>query len=262
MLKEKKKLTTKIESLTRKVQILQTKVATAKAGLPSSASEPIVSAGPARPSPKEMTSTPVPPMPVRRETSTPVIRARVPSTPSSVPRPKTPERRIAQPTVFRPRTPEPRRTPDPRPLPQSTSEPTLPSSSSSRRKRPAMEDHYTNIPPQGFDANSTPITNDSAETSTPRLRKVSKSVHSGFTPVRNNSSNRPTIALPSPRRKVDRTQAPRQAFGIADVTNSPLRSAAQSIEQPPTKRSWLTKIRGVSQVPSRRGVGEPPGEVS
>src|SRR6266436_9670221 len=102
MLKEKKKLTTKIESLTRKLQSLQSKVAGGKGPekVVSPPSRPILSS-----SSTAAPSNPVPPAPTH-DTRTPVSRPtskRVVSGPASLLRPKTPERKQAQPAVFKAR---------------------------------------------------------------------------------------------------------------------------------------------------------------
>ncbi|KAJ7109927.1 hypothetical protein C8R44DRAFT_800953 [Mycena epipterygia] len=225
MLKNNKKLTTKVESLTRKVQNLQTKLAAAKATNPTTSDIPEYKASPSLPiiPTRQRSNTlsaipPVPPLPSFTPSS-PVRSNRVASG-SSLPRPKTPERR-ALPPVFRAQTPERRAVP----VPPSPSAPVL------GQKRRAPDDFEdVNVPAQGFTPESLPD-----ENGTPRVRRVMNSLHSGFTPMR--QSARPSIA--SPNRALP---ASRSSPYIADVTNSPrLGETAKS------KRSWLGKIRGTSQ---------------
>lgn len=246
MLKDNKKLTTKVESLSRKVQNLQTKLAAAKASIPKTTPDTI-EAGPStiislappsayqsRPRSGMLTNVPpmppIPPIPTYApspSTRTPLSRAV--SGPSSLPRPKTPERRAAPPPVFKARTPE-RRTVS-MILPDEMS-----SASTIGKKRRAPDDFEAceSVPPQGFTADSLP--SKEVEQTTPRVRRVLTSIQSGFTPVRNQNP-RPTVPIPSPKRfATTESSSPL----IADVTNSPRQPAKTS------KRSWLGKIRGVS----------------
>ncbi|KAJ7675328.1 hypothetical protein B0H17DRAFT_1207702 [Mycena rosella] len=233
MLKNNKKLTTKVESLTRKVQNLQTKLAAAKASNPTPSVPPPVEAReyrasptvPAIPPPRQRSNTlsaipPVPPLPSYAPSSPVRAPSNRVASGSSLPRPKTPEQR-APPPVFKAQTPERRIVP----TPPSPSAPVL------GQKRRAPDDFEdVNVPTQGFTPESLPD-----ENGTPRVRRVLNSLHSGFTPVRQNVR----AALSSPNR------APAAARGspyISDVTNSPrLGDTAKS------KRSWLGKIRGTSQ---------------
>lgn len=244
MLKEKKKLTTKVESLTRKVQGLQTKLAATKDLVPIGNIQKVVS-------PSNMPSSsfipPVPPIPTQ-ETRTPTSRPmlnRVVSGPASLSRPKTPERRLVQPTVFKVKTPE-----KSAPLfivPDATP---LSSSSSSIGKKRARPDE--------FDAVSVPVRalyadeQQERENATPRLRRALDSVqmHAGFTPVRHTSTR--TVQGASPGRRVTTGAA-----GISDMTNSPLTIANQSTKA--GKRSWLGKIRGVSSQTGSRTPSSRPG---
>ncbi|KAJ7878607.1 hypothetical protein B0H13DRAFT_2279034 [Mycena leptocephala] len=181
MLKNNKKLTTKVESLTRKVQNLQAKLAAAKASNPSVPMEGLDSFLPSIAAP------------------TPIRSNRVASG-SALPRPKTPERK-ALPQVFRAQTPERRIVP----IPPSPSAPVL------GKKRRAPDDFEdVNVPTQGFTPECVPD-----ENGTPRVRRVLNSLHSGFTPVRHSSSR---AAVASPKRALP---AARTSPYIADVTNSP-----------------------------------------
>lgn len=247
MLKENKKLGTKVESLTRKVQNLQAKLAAAKASIPKAIevhdTEP--SPGPAttastsrpraNPSLGDPSIPPIPPLPSHApspQNRTPVYRAV--SGPSSLPRPKTPERRATQPApVFKARTPE-RGTPAA--IPESMS-----STSTIGKKRRAPDDFesYDSAPPQGFTVDSVP-SHDTLESTTPRVRRVLSNLQSGFTPKRYQNT-RPT-AMPSPKRQMTATSA--RPPVIADVTNSPRGSLHTGGQSAKEKRSWLGKIRG------------------
>jgi hypothetical protein len=230
MLKEKKKLTTKVESLTRKLQSLQNKVAGGKGPekVVSPPSRHISSSSVAAAPP----SNPVPPAPLH-DAKTPVSRPvskRVVSGPTSLSRPKTPERRQAQPVVFKARTPEKRATSTP--LTPSASMPISSSISSVGKKRAR---------PEEFDDICVPVqalyVEQERENATPRLRRALHNVHghTGFTPVRR-TKPRSSNGAPSPGR--------RSPIGITDVTNSPRSVASQTAKA--GKRSWLGKIRGVS----------------
>ncbi|KAJ6483897.1 hypothetical protein DFH09DRAFT_1004524 [Mycena vulgaris] len=237
MLKNNKKLTTKVESLTRKVQNLQTKLAAAKATNPPPPGVPVE----AREQQKASPSIPVPSTRQRSNTLSsippvPPLPSYAPSSPvrapsnriasgSSLPRPKTPERR-APPQVFKAQTPERRIVP-------TAPSPSAPVLGQKRRAPDDFEDF--NVPTQGFTPESLPD-----ENGTPRVRRVLNSLHSGFTPVRQSVR----VAVPSPSRALPARTSPY----IADVTNSPrLGDTAKS------KRSWLGKIRGTSQPRMRTG---------
>jgi myosin protein heavy chain len=245
MLKENKKLASKVESLNRKVQNLQSKLAAAKAS--ALRAEPSMPNGMALPTeatlaPRALSATSsvpsVPPVPTH--SPPPIIRApshRIASGPSSLSRPKTPERRVPVPPVFKARTPE-RRVASAAPPDAMLSATTI------GKKRPAPDDfeHCEGIPPQGFTIESLP--SHGLENEIPRLRRVLSNIQSGFTPVRH--SARPTIPLPSPKRPI--VDSARSSPLIADVTNSP-RAVSQMMtgqSGKPSKRSWLGKIRGVS----------------
>jgi len=228
MLKNNKKLTTKVESLTRKVQNLQAKLAAAKASSPSVPMEgPEFKASPflpaVLPSARQRSNTldtipPVPSLPSFLPPSPVRAPSRVASG-SALPRPKTPERRTL-PQVFKAQTPERRSAP----APPSPSAPVL------GQKRRAPDDFEDiNVPTQGFTVESLPD-----ENGTPRVRRVLNSLHSGFTPVRQSGR----APAPSPKRALPTRSSPY----ISDVTNSP--NAGELKSKP---RSWLGKIRGTSQ---------------
>jgi myosin protein heavy chain len=226
MLKNNKKLAAKVETLTRKVQNLQTKLAAAKASNPTSSNVDQPRASPAVPAPtiRQRSNTlssaipPVPPLPSFVPAS-PVRSNRVASG-SALPRPKTPERK-ALPQVFRAQTPERRIT-------VSALSSAAPVLGQKRRAPDDFEDIH--LPAQGFTPDSLPRDD---ENGTPRVRRMPSGIHSGFTPVR--QTVRATV--PSPKRA-----AARSSPFFSDVTNSPrLEDTTKS------KRSWLGKIRGNSQ---------------
>lgn len=257
MLKENKKLLSKVESLTRKVQNLQAKLATAKnttvntkvvaevspiaTNLPPKQNSYPPSQTPGmqelqerssrRRSSRLSTGTVVsvladkPPSASVSKSSAPYDTSR-PSTTTL--RPETPER----PTLaFKVRTPG---------QPRAQERTTEPPSSVIGVKRRAPEDfeHPGTIPPQGFTIESLPSRVN--ESTTPRVRRMMGNLQSGFTPTRNRvpqSSKHPITILSTPL--------------IQDVTNSP-RSNAPSNSAAKEKRSWLGKIRGTSTQASTR----------
>jgi hypothetical protein len=237
MLKENKKLTSKVESLTRKVQNLQTKLAVAKASaprlesiLPNDKAPPLATdttpASTHTPPHAPSATSGVPSVPAHPPPATRAPSYRTPSV-SSLSRPKTPE--VRAPTlspVFKARTPEKRISSVT--IPDATS-----SSTTAGKKRPAPDDFDVceSVPPQGFTTESLP--SHEPEKEFPRVRRALGNLQSGFTPVRHKA--RP---LASPKRPVANSTRPSPP--IADVTNSP-RATSQ-----PSKRSWLGKIRGVS----------------
>ena len=254
LLKEKKKFTSKIESLTRKLHALQSKVE-------ASAPVPVVEAGPSAPAlrpaksspamaprpsaPKlERLTQPPPSLPTPTYTpTTPNSRSRIASGPSVLPRPKTPESRSLQPPVFRARTPEAKRTPvqlppvppiPAMPIASSSSMPSMATTSTAGKKRRAPDDFDDGegLPPQGFTADCVPV----HQPATPRARRALQAVRTGFTPVRNH------VAQLSPRRATAASFPPPI---IADVTNSP-RGKGAAQEAAAAKRGWLGKIRSGS----------------
>ncbi|KAF8899077.1 hypothetical protein BD779DRAFT_58470 [Infundibulicybe gibba] len=237
MMKENKKLSTKVESLSRKVTNLQTKLTAAKATAQMTNVSPPSVLAPANDLPRRRSNNassapPIPPMPIfvnhAHSPGNYTHMSRTVSGPSSLARPKTPERGHPPP-VFKARTPEEQIVPD------SLEINSIPSTSSIGKKRRAPDDFedYDSLPPQVFTAESVP--GDCMESTTPRARRVLSSIHSGFTPRRGR-------LMASPKRAVT-TGSTRASPVIADVTNSP-RSASQSAKS--SKRSWLGKIRGVS----------------
>ena len=246
MLKEKKKLTIKVESLTRKVQNLQTKLEAARTSRPPEsqptvpASLPLTSSTPqstsisSRPRSTTVPSAPLYPPPIETpSTSTAQTPSnRVVSGPSFLPRPKTPERRTVTP-VFKARTPERQINPEIASIPPATV---------IGKKRAAPDDFgaYGSVPAQAFTADGEDV-----ENRIPRERKALNSLQSGSRPI-----------APSPRRGALSSRA--SPF-ISDLTNSPHHLAQTNpSSEKPSKRGWLGKIRGNShatdkpQVPSMR----------
>jgi len=263
MLKEKKKLTTKIESLNRKVQNLQAKLAAAKASgtvmappMPETRTTPPLVSAPIAPVAQASSSisafsrprsATVASAPTALQSYTDMQMApasiprkapsnRVVSGPSSLPRPKTPDRPKTITPVFKARTPERRHYVDVDPMPSAVV---------IGKKRSAPDDFEAceNIPVQAFSPDA-----EGVENRTPRVRRVLNSLQSGFTPVRN---SRPTVPMPSPRRA-----PPRTSPFISDMTNSPhfVPPMPTSTAKQSNKRSWLGKIRGTSQ-PSEKHSG-------
>ncbi|KDQ31155.1 hypothetical protein PLEOSDRAFT_1082323 [Pleurotus ostreatus PC15] len=155
MLKDNKKLNSKVEALTRKVNNLQAKLAAAKATQPQATAEP-ASTTPPNISPKENgLASSVRGKPPLASSSTPIETRELAST---LPRAKTPERQQNPLPIFKARTPE-------RPSPPVSTEA---SSSSAGKKRRAPDDFdiCENVPPQVFTADSLP--SEEPESRTPR----------------------------------------------------------------------------------------------
>ncbi|KJA28405.1 hypothetical protein HYPSUDRAFT_197276 [Hypholoma sublateritium FD-334 SS-4] len=267
VLKEKKKLSTKVESLNRKVQNLQAKLAAAKASLDSVPSPS--DAGPSQRSPQPnadlvplaeaispslaLTSqTPQSvssafsrprsatassaPHPASSSSITPPSLKRKPSEriisgPSHIARPKTPERNRTITPVFKTRTPEHRVAPE---------ADSMLSAVVIGKKRSAPDDFEAceNMPVQAFTADGEDV-----ENKTPRVRRVLNSLQSGFTPQRHQNT-RQTAPMPSPRRTAPSHSSP----FISDMTNTPdaISLMPTSTTKQTNKRSWLGKIRGSS----------------
>ncbi|KIK70616.1 hypothetical protein GYMLUDRAFT_32660 [Collybiopsis luxurians FD-317 M1] len=270
LMKENKSLKTKVESLTRKVNNLQTKLAAAKATLPapapveqripsaSSAASTIPSSSiPSSSSSSPPTSVSSSVAPVSRPRSNTMVGTsatsrpehvsppvpdrlnRVVSGPSALPRPKTPERRTVLGPVFKAMSPK---------KDKSKAEP----SAAQNKKRRAPDDFEGyEVPPQVFTADSLPGDNERIpEHSTPKVRRVLSSIQTGFTPARH--QNRPVIPMPSPKRAEPASMKVLASASTPDFTNNPFAPAPAAA--PPTdgkKRSWLGKIRGASAMTQR-----------
>lgn len=257
-MKEKKRLNSKVENLTRKVQNLQTKLAaaaTASVGPSQTTSGVVPTSRPKTPSPPVR-----PPMPSAGPFTRPPTR--IPSSPAVALRAKTPEpsRRAF---ASRLTTPEPPllsftpmlmvKTPETAPLITSyvppPAAPSTPLSSGSRKRRaPDDFDPPAPVPAQVVVAstgNSTPH----------QLRRPTNDSRSGFTPTRNADPvfTRPTLSHPSPLRRVT---AP-----LSESTNTQKGIRALGLGKPavvskPPVRSWLSKTRvsTTAEIDARRGV--------
>ncbi|EGO28236.1 hypothetical protein SERLADRAFT_405863 [Serpula lacrymans var. lacrymans S7.9] len=233
-LKVNKKLTAKVESKTRKIQNLQSKLAASKTSMVENyASDPkdILTSDP------QLHSVPC-------ASSLPVQQAIAPasfksaagtiSAPTDLDHPTAfAERRVAQLAVFQTRTPE-----------KYTD--LMQSGPSMSKKRPAPDDDERNdVPPEGHYPEKETRPNHS-NANVPRLRRALHMNQSGFTPVRNSASRLTTSSSPVRRITTTITTAMTGPHFISDVTNSP-RAASGPIADAakPSKRSWLGKIRGV-----------------
>lgn len=256
-MKEKKKMTTKIESLSRKVQTLQSKLASAKeTALASTAPPPAAVASSSRspsmaaPSPSQGSAkTTIPPKFIAvlngagqtRLSTSPQSHSRAVSGPSSssgptsMPRPRTPDRNMAAPAVFKLKTPEHIR--QPVESPPSEPLPPPPSTTLIGKKRSAPDDNYDSARAQGFTADGAPFNPDRDRSDlTPRVRKQTR-IGAGFTPVRNIMAR----TMGSPQVRDTELAMP------ADVTNSPGRASSSRLDSKAVvKKGWLGKMRGGS----------------
>lgn len=266
-------MTAKVENLARKVQSLQNKLAAIKDASstlpPQKPQPPAQSRQPHSASSMPVTTAVAAPhvsQPVlSQSSSTPRSRSRMPSGPSVLPRPKTPDSR---PPVFRAKTPESRaghsafqsrtpersnppifqtRTPGPmNSIPQPDFSGPLQTTSSIGKKRSAPDDLDEYAPVQGFTVDGALDQSRGIDSATPRMRK---NLRTGFTPIRNTTA-RPmaTLTHGSPMRMSDPA--------ILDVTNSP--RTLSRIEPKAAKRGWLGRIRGVSSGQSSSSLNSQP----
>lgn len=251
LLKEKKKLTGKVESLTKKNNNLQTKLAAVSttAMKPPTNRTPKEKAARDFGTPTEMESSKPPPLVPRasssRESATQLamaIPAKSVEWSSDVGTRRIPEVALAMNEISTTtyigkkrrlpddidaaRAPVEARLADTN-RPESTTPPTASLSS-----MPTIPSETVVAPMPDF-------------ASTPRLRRPLQPLRTGFTPVRGQGL-RPTLSQPSPIRKS-------VAAAMQDVTNSPPKAKRQFIEdsgssasrtQKPASRGWLKKIRG------------------
>ena len=223
-LKTNKKLTSRVESLTRKVQALQAKLSSMK----NQPQEPVAEVIP----PKKASSTSSPPIPapiITHAGSYPSsIHIHESSAPSLTLRSKTPELRTEPPSqsvVVLPTSHTPGRTSE-----LSGCE------MSAGKKRPAPDDdERDSVPAEGHYSTDACLRNGP----TPRLRRT-HGHPAGFTPVRGASSRKP-VGISSPGRRMNVGITPSEI--ITDVTNSPRGPSRQGDSQL-KKKSWLGKIRG------------------
>ncbi|KAF9245857.1 hypothetical protein BU15DRAFT_40870 [Melanogaster broomeanus] len=223
-LKSNKRLTTKVESLTRKTQTLQAKLASMKSQPPEPVTESVAQRVPMN----EASLPPVPPVPPipslpvtswAYSSHDPVI-----SGAALTLRSKTPELRPHQAfTLASSHTPD------------KKSEPFELGNASAGKKRPAPDDdERDSVPAEGHYPTEAHL----RSASTPRSRRAPEHLV-GFTPVRG-ASGRKILGLPSPGRRVTTAAAPCDT--ITDVTNSPRGSLVLGDQG--KKRSWLGKVRG------------------
>ena len=221
--KEKKKLTAKVETLTRKVQGLQTKLAALRDAAPNqNPAQPIASTAKQSPPIKEpVTAAPVQYIklssPVSSVTPSSPSRSRARSGPSAPLGPKAPD---GGPTasVFRAKTPEPAK------ASSSRLQDPLPTAIVVGKKRAAPDDGDETVPVQGFTSDGVLATERNVVT--PRRRK---SPRTGFTPVRNTTTHPLTTLSTEPAAQVAAPPI------ISDVTNSPRGQPHEA----KAKRSWL-----------------------
>ncbi|ESK92696.1 hypothetical protein Moror_15991 [Moniliophthora roreri MCA 2997] len=249
MLKENKKLSSKVEALTRKVQNLQAKLAAAKAStasetrggsssLPSQVSPNLVIQSRSSRNSITMTNSSSPASESSERaaliTAPYQERTRVHSAAAST-RPVTPEKSSAPLPVFKPNNPK-RRSVDI----------DVPPSVMTGKKRSAPEDFETNriVPAQAFTAESLPgDKEESSNSTTPRVRRVLSNIQSGFTPSRNRT---PTVAAPI---TAPETIAPKDS-ATPTVSVNPSGMDGKAIKR---GSGWLGKIRGASSHPRPNG---------
>lgn len=215
-LKANKKLTTKVESLTRKVQALQGKLSSMK----SQPQGPIAEVAP--PKTPSVPSPPVPAPGTSYAGGHPIsARVRESSVPSLPLRSKTPELRV-QPAVVLPASH----------TPGGNSELSGCETSAGKKRRAPDDDERDGVPAEGHYSTDDGLRNGP----TPRLRRT-HGHPGGFTPVRGASLRKPA----SPARRMNVVTIPSEV--ITDVTNSPRGSSRQGDAQM-KKKGWLGKIRG------------------
>ncbi|KAG2044351.1 hypothetical protein BDR03DRAFT_908619 [Suillus americanus] len=211
-LKANKKLSTKVEALTRKVQNLQSKLASTKGSAQTPPANLAALSVQTAPPPPPPIVPPVPRVSIFTDTKPILNRDRTTSNTSAASRSQTPERKPMQPGMTQTGIPEDE----------------VPTSAGKKRRAPDYDDRET-VPPEGRYTSDS----DMQAATTPRLRKTLHSGRSGFTPVR---SVRSMVSLPSPGRRATTT--------ISDVTNSPRSTSEPQTSRNSSKRTWLGKIRG------------------
>lgn len=206
-LKANKKLTVKVESLTRKVQALQTKLAFTKNQSPQIASP---RGSPNVPIPQQASETPFP----QHLHATPKMTMTL--------TPKTISTRDHCAT-FAPTT-----------APETVGN--VPTIAAGMKRRAPDDDERDSVPPEGHYSVDVPVRN----ASTPRSRRTLHTTQTGLTPIR---STRPRGGRLSPARHA--TTAVTPPHTITDVTNSP-RASSHNESQAGKKRSWLGRVRSGS----------------
>ncbi|THH11618.1 hypothetical protein EW145_g566 [Phellinidium pouzarii] len=273
LLKEKKKLTSKVESLAKKNNSLQNKLAAASAGPSTSAgaskTQSPVSQGQLHQTPPTDRAPPnsISPI-VSAPTAIPVTAASTSATAKTT--------FSSRATPSRTETPEPARRVSMTKRPRNITPPMdqTPSTSCIGKKRPLPDDadsvrapvearfaeanqqvaESSTLPTSTFSSipsiPSMPFMPSMSEAmSTPRHRRPAQALRTGFTPVRGQETLRPTLSQPSPIRK----SATNASVAIADVTNSPPKAKRHFTAEPgstaprvqkPAGKGWLGKIRG------------------
>ncbi|KAG6335470.1 hypothetical protein ID866_3620 [Astraeus odoratus] len=206
-LKTNKKLTAKVESLNRKVQVLQAKLTSAKSpeAVPSRVSSAVYSLDP-MPSSSHPHAIPLMTVTHKAEDGLPQEH-----------------RSVFSPTAIADR---------------ETCEP--PTISAGVKRRAPDDDERDTVPPEGH----YPVDLHLRNPSTPRLRRTLHAKQTGFTPVRHaHAQVRGIFGQLSPSRRA--TTAAMPSHTITDVTNSP-RSSSQMDAQASKKKSWLGRVRSGS----------------
>lgn len=206
-LKANKKLTSKVETLTRKVQALQTKLASTKSQSPQIASP---RTSPMMPTPQQAGEMSLPPQ----------LHATPKMTVSLTPRMTS--------------THDHRATFAPSAVPETAGN--VATIVAGMKRRAPDDDERDSVPPEGHYAADILM----RDTSTPHSRRTLHTKQTGFTPSR---STRPRGGHPSPARHATTTVTP--SHTITDVTNSP-RTSSHSESQVGKKRSWLGRVRSNS----------------
>ncbi|KAI5118053.1 hypothetical protein M0805_005900 [Coniferiporia weirii] len=279
LLKEKKKLSSKVESLTKKNNNLQNKLAAASTVQSKAPSPPFQEH-----SRQIFPSEPVPSAFVMSSTSaaSPVVLN--PSSAKSLvglssrstpPHTKTPEssRRVSATMRARNVTPPMDQIPTTsyigkkRPLPDDADSVRAPVEARFADSDQPVAGSSTSPMPSSYSILNMPSMPFTSEiTSTPRHRRPLQALRTGFTPVRGHGTLRPTLSQPSPIRK---STASSGGAVIADVTNSPPKAkrvftaepgSTASRTQKPTGKGWLGKIRGGGTNPLLRTRQQPSAE--
>lgn len=253
VLKERKKLNFQVDSLTRKVKVLEKELAEAatkpapKAREPSTSQPPLQAPIPSRTSlttTRKSTST-NPPRPPSRSSSTRTSAASSTDSPHLLQNARPLASTSASSSgLHRAKTPEPKVRHEMKPGPSSTAQVRQPEPVVIGKKRRAPEDFDTceAVPAQVFTPESAPskVSGDQ----TPRSRKTTTGNRGGFTPVRSRPPSKdPAVRIAAP--------APTLTTTITDVADGTAQRPATQpapppiqTAQPPVKaRSWLRNVK-------------------
>ncbi|KAI6136393.1 hypothetical protein F5141DRAFT_1074278 [Pisolithus sp. B1] len=206
-LKANKKLTVKVESLTRRVQALQTKLASTKSQNPRIVSP---QASPTVPIPQQASEMSLP----QHVHATPKMTMTLTSKTMSA----SDHRAMFAPTT----------------APETVGN--VPTIAAGMKRRAPDDDERDGVPPEGHYSVDVPMRN----TSTPRSRRTLHTKQTGLTPIR---STRARGGQLSPARHA--TTAVTPPHTITDVTNSP-RTSSHNESHAGKKRSWLGRVRSGS----------------